>query len=213
VRRLAALSLIAAGLLLLSGLVGDQISDSRATAEAQERLLGSVPDRPRADVARARPVAAGVGTGEALAVMRVPRFGADWTWAVLEGSGEDVIADGPGHYSGTALPGETGNAAFAGHRAGHGSPFIDFDRLRPGDEVSFSQGGTTWVYVVDTRPEIVPIDSLWLLDPLPGRQLTLTTCWPKYGSSERMYVRGHLDRVETGADGADETVRAASGTS
>jgi sortase A len=209
VRRLAALSLIAAGLLILSGLVWSQVSDSRATAEAQQRLLSSVPDGPRAAGARAETVAAGVRPGRALAVMRVPRFGEDWTWAVLEGDAEDVIDDGPGHYTGTALPGGEGNAAFAGHRAGHGSPFIDFDRLRRGDEVSFTQGGTTWVYVLDTEPDIIPVTADWVLDPLPGRRLTLTTCWPKYGSSERMYVRGHLDRVET----ADGSVTAASGAS
>ena len=33
---------------------------------------------------------------------------------------------------------------------------------------------------------------MWVLDPLPGRQLTLTTCWPKYGSAKRMFVRGTL---------------------
>ena len=208
-KRLAALSLIAAGLLILSGLAWSQISDSRATAEAQQRLLSSVPDGPRAVDARTEPVAAGVRPGRALAVMRVPRFGKEWKWVVLEGASEDVIADGPGHYTRTALPGARGNAAFAGHRAGHGNPFIDFDRLRPGDEVSFTQGETTWVYVLDTEPDIIPVSADWVLEPLPGRQLTLTTCWPKYGSSERMYVRGHLDRVETG----QESVRAASGTS
>ena len=207
-RRLAALSLIAAGLLIVAGLAWGPISDSRATAEAQRSLLGSVPDGPRAVDARpgnaevgAEPVAVGVRTGRALAEMRVPRFGADWRWAVLEGASEDVIADGPGHYRGTALPGERGNLAVAGHRAGHGSPFIDFDRLRPGDEVTFSQGGTTWVYVLDTEPEIIPVTADWVLDPLPGRQLTLTTCWPKYGSAKRMFVRGTLVHVTVAPTG------------
>jgi sortase A len=133
-----------------------------------------------------------VAEGRALAVMRIPRFGAGWEWAALEGTSADVLADGPGHYPGTPLPGELGNAAFAAHRAGHGDPFIDFDLLRPGDRVHFAQGRTTWTYEITTRPRIIEVAEVWVLDPLPGRQLTLTTCWPRYGSAKRMFVRGRL---------------------
>lgn len=138
------------------------------------------------------PRARAVRSGEALMVMRIPRFGADWRWAVSEGVSQDVLADGPGHYPGTPLPGERGNSAYAAHRAGHGDPFIDFDRLRPGDLVHLGQGDTTWTYRLDRRPRIVPSSASWVLNPLSGRRLTLTTCWPKYGSAKRMYVTGHL---------------------
>ena len=43
--------------------------------------------------------------------------------------------EGPGHYSGTALPGQVGNFAIAGHRVGKGEPFLNLDQLRPGDAV------------------------------------------------------------------------------
>ena len=108
-------------------------------------------------------------------------------------AGRCVLADGPGHYPGTPLPGQRGNVAFAAHRAGHGDPFIDFDELRPGDVIELRQGLTSWTYVVDTDPKIVLPSASWVLDPLRGRRLTLTTCWPKYGSSKRMYVRAHLN--------------------
>ncbi|MGH3316434.1 MAG: sortase, partial [Nocardioidaceae bacterium] len=133
-----------------------------------------------------------VASGEALAVMRIPRFGPDWRWAVSEGVSQKVLAAGPGHYPGTPLPGQRGNSAYAAHRAGHGDPFIDFDRLRPGDRVHISQGDTTWTYRLDRRPRIIPTSASWVLNPLPGHRLTLTTCWPKYGSAKRMYVTGHL---------------------
>jgi sortase A len=110
----------------------------------------------------------------------------------VEGTAADDLAEGPGHYASTPLPGARGNVAFAGHRAGHGDPFIDFDRLRPGDRVVLEQAGVRWVYRLDARPVIVAPGASWVLDPLPGRRLTLTTCWPRYGSAQRMYVRGHL---------------------
>jgi sortase A len=125
--------------------------------------------------------------------MRIPRFGTDWEWIVVEGVSDDDLVKGPGHYSGTPLPGARGNVAVAGHRAGHGDPFIDFDRLQSGDEVILSQGEARWVYVIDTEPRIVPTSATWVVESLPGKRLTLTTCWPKYGSSKRMYVRAHLE--------------------
>ncbi|MCY7396413.1 MAG: sortase, partial [Nocardioides sp.] len=137
-------------------------------------------------------VATGVGAGRALAVLHIPRFGASWSWVVLEGTSDDVLADGPGHYTGTPLPGARGNVAIAGHRAGYGDPFLDFDALRPGDRIQLRQAGSTWDYTIDVAPRIVPASASWVLDPLPGRRLTLTTCWPRYGSSKRMFVRAHL---------------------
>jgi sortase A len=113
----------------------------------------------------------------------------------VEGTAAADLAEGPGHYASTPLPGARGNVAFAGHRAGHGDPFIDFDRLRPGDRVVLEQAGVRWVYRLDDRPVIVGVGASWVLDPLPGRRLTLTTCWPRYGSTQRMYVRGHLIAV------------------
>jgi sortase A len=140
-----------------------------------------------------------VAPGHALARLRVPRFGAAWSWVVVEGTTAESLAEGPGHYAGTPLPGARGNVAIAGHRAGHGDPFIDFDRLEPGDTLRLGQGRAWWVYRLVTRPRIVPPSASWVLDPLPGRRLTLTTCWPRYGSSQRMFVRAVLARYGVGA--------------
>lgn len=143
------------------------------------------------------PVAVDVPVGEGLVVMRIPRLGDDWRWLALEGTADWVIAQGPGHYSWTPLPGARGNAAFAAHRAGHGDPFIDFDKLRPGDKVVLRQGHQRWVYTLTMRPAVIDVTDTWVLEPLGGRKLTLTTCWPKYGSSKRMYVRGRLVSAST----------------
>lgn len=140
----------------------------------------------------ALPGADAVPHGAPLAVLEVPRWGADWRWALLEGVDEEVLAGGPGHYPGTPLPGEPGNVGIAGHRAGHGSPFLDFEDLRPGDEVVLTQRSRQWTYRLTMRPRIVDVEDVWVLDPQPGHVLTLTTCWPKYGSSRRMFVRAEL---------------------
>ena len=156
---------------------------------------------PAPRLVRAASVASPAQHGAALAVMRIPRFGRTWEWIVSEGVDDAVIADGPGHVPGTALPGARGNSSYAAHRAGHGDPFIDFDLLRPGDRVHLSQGRTTWTYAITTMPKIIDATDVWVLDPLPGRMLTLTTCWPKYGSARRMFVRAELVHVTVAPSG------------
>ncbi|RRO13762.1 class E sortase [Saccharopolyspora rhizosphaerae] len=65
--------------------------------------------------------------GEGFAQLHLPTFGLDFT--VLEGTDLPTLAAGPGHYPGTAWPGEQGNFSVAGHRNGRGAPFHDLDRL------------------------------------------------------------------------------------
>jgi sortase A len=191
-RRAVALALIGAGLALIGVLAGGHIIDSHETAAAQAQLATELPAGAAVSRAHPRPVATAVPTGRALLTMKIPRFGANWSWVVSEGTSPAILVRGPGHYSGTALPGQRGNSAFAAHRAGHGDPFIDFDQLRVGNRVVLQQGANTWVYEIGSPPKIIPVSASWVLAPTSGRKLTLTTCWPKYGSSKRMYVRAHL---------------------
>jgi sortase A len=213
-RGLAVLLVVSGVAMLAVGVLQPTLQDARTDA-AQDRLASSVPsvrritrdapvDTPAAPgkapvhhraVSGKLAVARSVAPGDALAVIRIPRFGASWSWVAVEGTSADDLDNGPGHYTGTPLPGQAGNVAFAAHRAGHGDPFIDFDRLRPGDQVIFSQRGATWIYRIDIEPRIIPVTAMWVLKSLPGHQLTLTTCWPKYGSAKRMYVHAHLVRT------------------
>lgn len=191
-RRVVGALLTVLGLAIAGVLVAQLVIEHHETAQAQQRLRAEVPEQAVVRGGNAIPVARPVPVGHALVVMRIPRFGASWSWVAAEGTSQSVLADGPGHYPQTPLPGQRGNVAFAAHRAGHGDPFIDFDRLQPGDRIELRQGQTTWHYVIDTDPKIVPTSASWVLKPLPSRELTLTTCWPKYGSAKRMYVRAHL---------------------
>jgi sortase A len=67
--------------------------------------------------------------GAAFARLYIPSFGADYHFTIQEGVGEKSLEVGPGHYKGTALPGEPGNFGVAGHRVGKGAPFNDLDQL------------------------------------------------------------------------------------
>ena len=139
--------------------------------------------------------------GEAFAFVHIPRFGADWTRAVVEGTDPAELEEGPGHYVGSAMPGEQGNFAMAGHRVGRGSPFLALDVLRPGDPVVMETVDAWHVYRVTTTTVVDPRESS-VVAPTPGGAangaatgafLTMTTCHPKFSTRERLVVHGELE--------------------
>jgi sortase A len=127
------------------------------------------------------------GTG--FAMMRVPKVGLDAV--MFEGTSTETLALGPGHMSGTSLPGQPGNAVISGHRTTHGRPFHDFDLLEPGDLIEIETGIGTHVYEVRDSFIVAPTD-VWVTEPRSGAWLTMTTCNPKYSARERLIVTAEL---------------------
>lgn len=145
--------------------------------------------------------------GDAYARITIPRFGDDWSWVIVQGTKYEDLKSGPGHYLDSADPGELGNFSVAAHRSGHGEPFAAFPELRVGDEIHIETLDGDFVYELDNAPDGDPdgnrieISDVWVVDPVPGesttaepteRRITLTTCWPRWGSSHRMYATGTL---------------------
>ena len=140
--------------------------------------------------------------GEGFAFLHIGALGADWSRAVVEGADLAELAAGPGHYAGTAMPGEVGNFAVAGHRNGNGAPFNDLDELQPGDSVVVETVDTWFTYVVTSNEIVAPSDSAVIL-PVPGGSpsdeptqayLTLTTCDPEFTNENRMIVHALLEK-------------------
>lgn len=86
--------------------------------------------------------------GKAFARLYIPSFGADYQFSVLEGVDAQTLEAGPGHYPGTALPGEPGNFGVAGHRVGKGAPFNDLDLLDACDAIVVETASDYFVYRV-----------------------------------------------------------------
>jgi sortase A len=122
---------------------------------------------------------------DAFALLRIPAFGDDYEVPILSGTQPDVLSRGLGHYRSTAMPGEVGNFAVAGHRVTHGQPFARLLELDRGDEIVVETRTAIYSYVLDVAPRdltVKPSDA-WVLDPVPGKKtaptralLTLTTC-------------------------------------
>lgn len=151
------------------------------------------------------------GNGEVFGVLRVPRLGSDWQFKLAGGVSASVTLDpiGIGHYPDTSMPGQTGNFAIAGHRGSHGAPFADLPSLRIGDAVVVeTQAG--WYTYRFRNLEYVQPDGVGVLSPVPqtteveatDRFITMTTCSPRYGFSERAIAYGVFEsftpRTEAG---------------
>jgi sortase A len=112
---------------------------------------------------------------------------------VVEGTDEANLRRGPGHYVGTAFPGQVGNTAIAGHRTTYGAPFFELNELKVGDPIQLTDlNDRTWVYIVSHAPEVVSPSDVSVLDPTPFPQLTLTTCNPRFSATSRLVVFARL---------------------
>jgi sortase A len=135
--------------------------------------------------------------GDPVGVIKIDKIGVDKV--VVEGTSVPDLRKGPGHYAASAMPGQLGNAAIAGHRTTYGAPFGDLDQLARGDTISVRTLSGTWEYVLTDDPFAVNPSQTEVLDPTidestgqPLATLTLTTCEPKYQASERLIVKAQL---------------------
>jgi sortase A len=144
--------------------------------------------------------------GDAVALLRIPAFGAHYEVPILNGTQLDVLSKGVGHYNHTAQPGQIGNFALAGHRVTHGQPFSRLLELNEGDEVVVETGQAVYTYVLDQSPRQLTVKDTdtWVLDPVPGKPaakpsqalITLTTCQDLFHSPDRSIAFGHLESTK-----------------
>lgn len=137
--------------------------------------------------------------GEEFAVMRVPRFGADYAVPMAGGVSRPITLDpiGIGHYPGTAMPGQPGNFAVAAHRTTWGAPFHRIAELRLGDAIVVETADGWYTYRFRTLEYVTP-DQVDVLLPVPQAMdvpagtayITLTSCSPLYSLAERIVAYG-----------------------
>nr|WP_115728298.1 class E sortase [Actinomyces culturomici] len=144
--------------------------------------------------------AQGPGANEIYGLIHVP----SWNWMripLAETTSTFVLDNGyAGHYEESAQVGEIGNFSVAGHRRTYGNNFRWIDRLKEGDPVVVEVDDYYVVYKVASY-EIVDADdptNIRVVAPVIGdltwsqtpteRWMTMTTCHPEYGNSQRYIV-------------------------
>jgi LPXTG-site transpeptidase (sortase) family protein len=149
-------------------------------------------------------------TAKQLAIMYIPRFGADWQRTVSEGVDPGLVLNknGIGHYEVSQMPGAVGNFAVAAHRTTHGAPFSSIAELQVGDKIYVRTPDAYYTYVFRNREYVSP-QGVGVLDPVPqfqgvdpaARLLTMTSCNPKFSAAERIIAYAVLESWQPASAG------------
>ena len=160
-------------------------------AQPERRELARLP-APRLRLGfAARALARRSAAGDPLGRLKAPAIGL--STVVVQGTGGGELRTGPGHYPGTALPGQRGTVAIAGHRTTYGAPFRRVDDLRRGDAIELAMPYGRFTYRVE-RTRIVPPTAVDVVAPVAYDRLVLTACHPLYSAAERIAVFARLTR-------------------
>jgi LPXTG-site transpeptidase (sortase) family protein len=121
---------------------------------------------------------------DVLGRLEIPRL--NISAVIVEGSDDESLKLGPGHVPGTALPGEQGNVAIAGHRNTH---FLPLKEVQAGDKISVTTPRGNMEYAVQ-YVEIVSPDDVDPINPTSDSELTLITCYPFFyvGSAPERFI-------------------------
>jgi sortase A len=150
------------------------------------------PDSSRAAVL-ARRLGRHTPPGQPLGRIRIPKL--DIKFVFVQGVSADDLEKGPGHYGGTALPGQRGTVGIAGHRTTYLAPFRHLDQLARGDEVELKMPYGRFVYSIERSMVVSPTNATGLRGVRHDR-LVLTTCTPPFSASKRLVV---VARFRSGA--------------
>ncbi len=143
--------------------------------------------------------AAPIAEGGVIGEIEVPRLGLKAI--VVQGDSEKLLRRAVGHLPGTALPGEAGNVALAGHRD---SLFRPLRNVRPGDTITLRTPEREFQYEVEWTA-VVPPTAVRVIQPTTEPALTLVTCFPFYyvgAAPDRFIVRARKIAVAPKAPSA-----------
>src|SRR5580692_11509910 len=154
-------------------------------ALAQAVALDKLPTGPPVTAPRTQDPAEGDPIGD----IRIPVIGINQV--VVEGTNTPDLRKGPGHYIGTPLPGQGGNASIAGHRTTYGHPFYNLDSVKVGDPIVLTTLQGIFVYDATKSFVVSPSDTSVIRNAF-ANLLTLTTCNPRFSASTRLIVQAKL---------------------
>jgi sortase A len=157
--------------------------------------------------------------GDAIAMLRVKRFGDDYEVPIVKGFDKAALARGVGWDTESAKPGEIGNFAIAGHRVTHGEPFSKFPKLKKGDLVEVETRRDIYTYKLRNSGTSITVSftTAWPLWRVPDpkarnlepteRLITMLTCSELFHTNNRSVVIGELVKTYDKKEGTTTTNR------
>jgi sortase A len=144
--------------------------------------------------------------GDPVGRLHIGRIGLNMI--VVQGTDHETLKKGPGHYLGSALPGEGHLIYIAGHRTTYLAPFAAINNIRVGDYITFELPYGTFTYRA-TRHYIVTADAVAMLRDHGAELLRLQACHPRFFATHRYLVDAKLVSVQPRGGNAYSPIRSA----
>jgi len=206
-RALATILTVFAGVMVVGavGLLGyPTYTDIRASREQKMLSKQFVTDAKvkQAYQAAVQPAAAGqtkvtLAEGSPVTRIQIPKLHVDTV--VVQGTSNQALAAGAGHYPQTPLPcASTGNVGIAGHRTMNGHPFQNIDQLSPGDKVTLITPFQSCTYQIvasvdgHANPYVTDPNDWTVIAQTAQPMLTMSTCTPEGTARQRLVARAML---------------------
>jgi sortase A len=123
--------------------------------------------------------------GDIIGILQFPSI--DEELPIIEGTNEDDLEKGVGHYKGSSFPNEQGQIVLSGHRD---TVFRKLGELKLGDILAISTPKGTFSYKIE-HTQIVEANDRSIITLQKNEEiLTLTTCYPFtfIGNAPKRYI-------------------------
>lgn len=177
--RKIALLLIIVGLIVISK-SGYKIYQMKAHQDHSLVTAHHLLEKPKIDKETFSPF-----TGDVVGILSIPRI--DKELPIVEGTDENDLAKGVGHYSGTAWPLGNDQIVLSGHRD---TVFRRMGELKIGDELIVKVPYGDFTYKIESTKVVDAGDRTVIKPTSPEEILTVTTCYPfRYiGNAPNRYI-------------------------
>lgn len=223
--------LITVGLILIlfvawqlwwTNIAANQTQDDAKTSLSQEFAAAEQKDPPKTSDGKPAtetepPVPTPAELGSPYGIVYIPRFSDTYSRPIAEGTTTDVLDTlGLGHYTNTAMPGEVGNFSLAGHRQTNGAVLDQVEEIQNGDRIYVQTVDGFYTYKVYETKIVLPTQ-VDVIAPNPDdptkkpteRLMTLTTCHPRFGSTERYIVHAKMEKWQPLSAGVPDEIKKA----
>lgn len=188
-RRVVGLILIIVGLAIIVSIVYKKIDTSKKQKDLQNILEEVINEEPKELTEEEEQKL--INGYTPIALIEIPSI--NLSQGLVEGITDDVLQYYLGHFENSAMPGEKGNFAVAGHRVSdYSEAFVNLYKTEIGDQIIVKANKKEYVYEI-TDNFIVSPEDVSVLDDTEEATITLVTC--TVGAKERVIVKGKL--VET----------------
>ena len=136
-----------------------------------------------------------IDIGSIIGIINIPKI--EVNLPIKSGTTENVLLSAIGHMESTSMPGETGNAALAGHRSHSFSKFFNrLDEVEINDPIFIKTIDSELEYQVYEKKVVKPTDMSVLKSSGDESIITLITCHPLYSNKQRLIVHAKLIKSE-----------------